>query len=227
MTHLPVRGEVWWCEIAEIGRRPVVVPVARRRDPTTSPCAHRPTAPPRPGTSPARLLEPGEDPVPLRSAVNLDAIERSRLRSSSSVWVGWPMPACARSAPPSRSRSTVQTEPRGRRGALGGLAVRVCAPDDPADELRLPATVAEAAYLRERLGATRVKPEGEAVRKVLSKPGSSTSSTSPATATPAEVPDRQGCRCLRQLPSPAPQSREVELRRPGRAGPGGFAGSAG
>ena len=25
MTALPARGEVWWCELAEIGRRPVVV----------------------------------------------------------------------------------------------------------------------------------------------------------------------------------------------------------
>src|SRR3954462_9964696 len=25
MTTLPARGEVWWCEMAEIGRRPVVV----------------------------------------------------------------------------------------------------------------------------------------------------------------------------------------------------------
>jgi mRNA interferase MazF len=25
VTALPARGEVWWCELAEIGRRPVVV----------------------------------------------------------------------------------------------------------------------------------------------------------------------------------------------------------
>jgi len=25
VTYLPARGDVWWCELADIGRRPVVV----------------------------------------------------------------------------------------------------------------------------------------------------------------------------------------------------------
>ena len=75
MTHLPARGEMWWCEMPEIGRRPVVVlsrdaVIPRHRRVLVAPCTttirHLPSE---------VLLEPGEDPVPLRSAVNLDSIE--------------------------------------------------------------------------------------------------------------------------------------------------------
>jgi mRNA interferase MazF len=75
MMQLPARGEVWWCEMAEIGRRPVVIlsrdaVIPRHRRALIAPC-----------TTTIRnlpsevLLEPGDDPVPLRSAVNLDSIE--------------------------------------------------------------------------------------------------------------------------------------------------------
>ena len=75
MTDLPARGEVWWCETPEIGRRPVVIlsrdaVIPRHRRTLIAPC-----------TTTIRnlpsevLLEPGDDPVPLRSAVNLDSIE--------------------------------------------------------------------------------------------------------------------------------------------------------
>lgn len=75
MTDLPARGEVWWCEMPDIGRRPVVVlsrdsVIPRHRRVLIAPC-----------TSTIRhlssevLLEPGEDPVPLRCAVNLDSVE--------------------------------------------------------------------------------------------------------------------------------------------------------
>ena len=75
MTNLPARGEMWWCEMPEIGRRPVVVlsrdaVIPRHRRVLVAPCTttirHLPSE---------VLLEPGEDPVPLRSAVNLDSIE--------------------------------------------------------------------------------------------------------------------------------------------------------
>ena len=75
MTHLPARGEMWWCEMPEFGRRPVVVlsrdaVIPRHRRVLVAPCTttirHLPSE---------VLLEPGEDPVPLRSAVNLDSIE--------------------------------------------------------------------------------------------------------------------------------------------------------
>jgi mRNA interferase MazF len=75
MTDLPARGEVWWCEVAEIGRRPVVVlsreaVIPRHRRALVAPCTTTIRSLPS-----EVLLEPGEDPVPLRSAVNLDSVE--------------------------------------------------------------------------------------------------------------------------------------------------------
>lgn len=75
MTPLPRRGEVWWCELAEIGRRPVVVlsrnaTIPRHRRALIAPC----TTTIR-GLASEVVLEPGDDPVPLRSAVNLDSVE--------------------------------------------------------------------------------------------------------------------------------------------------------
>lgn len=75
MRELPARGDVWWCEMPEIGRRPVVVlsrdaVIPRHLRALIAPC-----------TTTIRnlpsevLLEPGDDPVPLRSVVNLDSIE--------------------------------------------------------------------------------------------------------------------------------------------------------
>jgi mRNA interferase MazF len=71
----PLRGEVWWCEPAEIGRRPVVilsrdVAIPRLRRALVAPC----TTTIR-GIPSEVLLEPREDPVPRRSAVNLDSVE--------------------------------------------------------------------------------------------------------------------------------------------------------
>ena len=75
MSALPARGEVWWCELAEIGRRPVVVlsrdaAIPRLRRAAVAPC----TTTIRTLASEV-VLEPGEDPIPLRSAVNLDSVE--------------------------------------------------------------------------------------------------------------------------------------------------------
>lgn len=75
MTDLPARGEVWWCEIAEIGRRPVVVlsrdaAIPRLRRAVVGPC----TTTIR-GIPSEVLLEPGEDPVPRASVVSLDSLE--------------------------------------------------------------------------------------------------------------------------------------------------------
>ncbi len=75
MTALPARGEVWWCELAEIGRRPVVVlsrdaVIPRHRRALVAPC----TTTIR-GLISEVVLEPGDDPVPRRSAVNLDSVE--------------------------------------------------------------------------------------------------------------------------------------------------------
>ena len=75
MTALPARGELWWCELAEVGRRPVVVlsrdaAIPRLRRTLIGPC----TTTIR-GLSSEVVLEPGEDPIPLTSAVNLDSVE--------------------------------------------------------------------------------------------------------------------------------------------------------
>ena len=66
---------MWWCELADIGRRPVVVlsrdaAIPRLRRTLVGPC----TTTIR-GIPSEVLLEPGDDPVPLTSVVNLDSIE--------------------------------------------------------------------------------------------------------------------------------------------------------
>lgn len=75
MTDTPKRGEVWWCEPLDVGRRPVVVltrdaAIPRLRRILVAPC----TTTIR-GLASEVLLEPGEDPVPRPSAVNLDSVE--------------------------------------------------------------------------------------------------------------------------------------------------------
>ena len=75
MNALPARGEVWWCEPAETGRSPVVVlsrdaGIPRLRRVLVAPC----TTTIRPLPSEV-VLEPDDDPVPRRSAVNLDSVE--------------------------------------------------------------------------------------------------------------------------------------------------------
>lgn len=75
MTNLPRRGEVWWCEPPEVGRRPVVVlsrdaAIPRLRRALVAPC----TTTIR-GLPSEVVLEPGDDPIDRRSAVNLDSVE--------------------------------------------------------------------------------------------------------------------------------------------------------
>jgi len=72
---LPGRGEVWWCELPDIGRRPVVVlsrnaAIPRLKRALVAPC----TTTIR-GLASEVVLEPGDDPVPLRSSINLDSVE--------------------------------------------------------------------------------------------------------------------------------------------------------
>lgn len=70
-----MRGEVWWCELPDVGRRPVVVlsrdaAIPRLRRALVAPC-----------TTTVRflasevVLDPDEDPIAKRSAVNLDSVE--------------------------------------------------------------------------------------------------------------------------------------------------------
>ncbi|HEU4545708.1 MAG TPA: type II toxin-antitoxin system PemK/MazF family toxin [Microlunatus sp.] len=75
MNALPARGEVWWCELGEIGRRPVVVlsrdaAIPRLRRVLVAPC----TTTIR-GLVSEVVLDPSVDPVPRVSAINLDSVE--------------------------------------------------------------------------------------------------------------------------------------------------------
>ena len=72
---LPARGEVWWCEMADVGPRPVVVlsrdvVIPRLGRALVAPC----TTTIR-GLASEVVLEPDSDPVPRHSAVNLDSVE--------------------------------------------------------------------------------------------------------------------------------------------------------
>jgi mRNA interferase MazF len=63
MSALPARGELWWCELAEIGRRPVVVlsrdaAIARLRRVLVAPCTTTIRA-----LASEVVLEPGDDPI--------------------------------------------------------------------------------------------------------------------------------------------------------------------
>lgn len=75
MSELPRRAELWWCELPEIGRRPVVVlsrdaAIPRLRRALVAPCTTNIR-----GLPSEVVLQPGDDPVPQRSAVNLDSVE--------------------------------------------------------------------------------------------------------------------------------------------------------
>lgn len=75
VTALPARGDVWWCELPEVGRRPVVVlsrdaAIPRLRRALIGPC----TTSIR-GIPSEVPLEPTQDPIPRTSVVNLDSVE--------------------------------------------------------------------------------------------------------------------------------------------------------
>ena len=72
---MPRRGEVWWCEPPRIGRRPVVLltrdaAIPRLRRALVAPC----TTTIR-GLGSEVVLEPDDDPIGRRCAVNLDSVE--------------------------------------------------------------------------------------------------------------------------------------------------------
>jgi mRNA interferase MazF len=75
VTDQPRRGELWWCELPDIGGRPVVVlsrdvAIPRLGRTLVAPC----TTTIR-GLPSEVVLEPGADPVPRGCAVNLDSVE--------------------------------------------------------------------------------------------------------------------------------------------------------
>lgn len=75
MTGVPGRGEVWWCELAGIGRRPVVVlsrdaAIPRLGRALVAPCTTKIR-----GLASEVVLKPGADPIPRPAVVNLDSVE--------------------------------------------------------------------------------------------------------------------------------------------------------
>jgi mRNA interferase MazF len=75
VTDVPERGEVWWCELPEVGRRPVVVLSRDAAIPRLGRALIGPCTTTIRGLPSEVVLEPGDDPVPRRSAVNLDSVE--------------------------------------------------------------------------------------------------------------------------------------------------------
>ncbi len=75
MTPDPLRGDVWWCEPPEIGRRPVVIlsrdaAITRLGRALVGPCTTTTRGLPSEVT-----LTPVVDPVPRHCVVNLDSVE--------------------------------------------------------------------------------------------------------------------------------------------------------
>lgn len=79
MTEVPERGEVWWCELPEVGRRPVVVLSRNAAIPRLGRALIGPCTTTIRGLPSEVVLEPGDDPVPHRSAVNLDSVESASI----------------------------------------------------------------------------------------------------------------------------------------------------
>ncbi|MEM9034721.1 MAG: type II toxin-antitoxin system PemK/MazF family toxin [Actinomycetota bacterium] len=75
MSELPRRGELWWAESPDAGRRPALVisrdgAISRLRRVMIAPCTTNVR-----GLPSEVVLEPGEDPVARPTAVTLDTID--------------------------------------------------------------------------------------------------------------------------------------------------------
>ena len=75
MNDQPRRGEVWWCELPDIGRRPVVVLSRDVAIPRLGRALIAPCTTTMRGLPSEVVLEPDVDPIPKLSAVNLDSVE--------------------------------------------------------------------------------------------------------------------------------------------------------
>ena len=75
VSSLPARGELWWCEPPGIGRRPVVVLSRDAAIPRLGRALVAPCTTTIRGLPSEVVLDPGEDPIVRRSAVNLDSVE--------------------------------------------------------------------------------------------------------------------------------------------------------
>jgi mRNA interferase MazF len=75
VTDRPIRGEIWWCELPDIGRRPVVILSRDAAIPRLGRAIIAPCTTTIRGIPSEVNLEPGDDPIPKRSAINLDSVE--------------------------------------------------------------------------------------------------------------------------------------------------------
>ena len=75
MTDQPRRGELWWCELPDIGSRPVVVLTRDVAIPRLGRTLIAPCTTTLRGLPSEVLLDPDVDPVPRICAVNLDSVE--------------------------------------------------------------------------------------------------------------------------------------------------------
>jgi mRNA interferase MazF len=75
VNPVPARGEIWWCELADIGRRPVVVLSRDAAIPRLGRTIIAPCTTTIRGLPSEVLLEVDDDPIPRTSAINLDSIE--------------------------------------------------------------------------------------------------------------------------------------------------------
>ena len=75
MTDQPRRGELWWCELPDVGRRPVVVLSRDAAIPRLGRALVAPCTTTVRGLPSEVLLEPGIDPAPRTCVVNLDSVE--------------------------------------------------------------------------------------------------------------------------------------------------------
>lgn len=81
MTDLPARGEVWWCDLPEISRRPVVVLSRDAAIPSLRRTLVAPCTTTIRGLESEVILDSLKDPIPRRSAVNLDSVENVSIGS--------------------------------------------------------------------------------------------------------------------------------------------------
>ncbi|MBT8202322.1 MAG: type II toxin-antitoxin system PemK/MazF family toxin [Acidimicrobiia bacterium] len=75
MKDVPAPGEVWWRELPEVARRPVVVISRDVAIPRLQRTVVAPYTTTIRGLPSEVTLEPAEDPIPTTSVVNLDSIE--------------------------------------------------------------------------------------------------------------------------------------------------------
>ncbi len=71
----PRRGDVWWCELPEVSRRPVVVLSRDVAIPRLGRALIAPCTTTIRGIPSEVVLHESEDPIPRLSAVNLDSVE--------------------------------------------------------------------------------------------------------------------------------------------------------